>query len=168
MAIYIDLSHTELLTRNGSYLNSKKNYTFLSCLPSSSFFVFCGERGSWGCTFWSLTWSKTLSWTVNWPVRFARGRRGWLCKALSLDACTTTCYIFTVTTMWQQEFRCVQPCLGVKGAGGRHQEKTQMKPLVQNSQLIGLNFWASLRAGGVSNAKPALGAHFNFNHLVRV
>lgn len=77
-------------------------------------------------------------------------------------------YVFTVTSLWQQELRCLQPCAGVEGAGGRHQQETQTKPLVQSSQLIGLKFWASGRVAGAGNTKPALGAHFNFNHLVRV
>lgn len=76
--------------------------------------------------------------------------------------------VFLLTSAWQQEFRCVQPGLGVKEAGGGHLQKKQTNPLVQNSQLIQLKFWTSLRVAVAGDTKPALGAHFNFNHLVHV
>lgn len=124
--------------------------------------VFCVEWGS----------GDALSWTMNppWPVSFARDRRDLLCKVLpALQMLAVQPAVFSLLlACGSGSFRCTKPCLGARGAGGRHQQKTQMKLLVQSSQLTGLRFWASLRVVGMGNTKPALGAHFNFNHLVHV
>lgn len=74
------------------------------------FSVFCVEGGSWGC----------LELDHEPPgLSVLLGVEGTCCA--SLDACTTTCYIFTVSSVWQQEFQMHKTLLGGKGGWGKTQ-----------------------------------------------